>query len=243
MVGVTGSGLNVVYPPENKALFDEVTACGAIISEYPPNTPALKKHFPARNRLISGISVGVAVIEAPRRSGALITAARALEQGRDVFTLPGNVGAYNCEGSNALLRDGAIPILSASDIIGEYIEIFPGKITAEFCGEKKQDTGNFDAARYGGTKDSHAGKQRIVKKEIDNTSSVDYIDSERIIETLMGDEQIVAGAIGSDCVHIDKIIQTTCLSPGQVLTAITMLEIRGCVIQSGGKFYSLTNPQ
>jgi len=127
VLGVIGSGHDIIYPRENKNLFEEVKCTGAIISEYPPGTPALRNHFPARNRIISGLSLGVAVIEAPKQSGALITAARALEQGRDVFTVPGNVGAISCEGSNALLREGAIPILSANDIISEYEELFPEK--------------------------------------------------------------------------------------------------------------------
>ena len=88
VLGVIGSGLDVCYPPENKILFHDVAAVGAIISEYPPGTDAARVHFPARNRILSGVSVGVTVIEAPKKSGALITAARALEQGRDVFALP-----------------------------------------------------------------------------------------------------------------------------------------------------------
>ena len=133
VVGVIGSGLDVVYPPENRALFDDVAAKGAILSEYPPGTTALPAHFPARNRILSGISLGVAVIEAPKKSGALITAARALEQGRDVFSLPGNVDARSCEGSNALLREGAIPFLSAEDIISEYADLYPVEVS-----EKKE---------------------------------------------------------------------------------------------------------
>jgi len=127
VLGVIGSGLDIIYPRENKTLFEDVINSGAIISEYPPGTPALRIHFPARNRIISGLSLGVAVIEAPKQSGALITASRALEQGRDVFTVPGNVNAKSCEGSNALLREGAIPVLSAEDIISEYKDLLPEK--------------------------------------------------------------------------------------------------------------------
>ena len=144
VIGVVGSGLDIVYPPENKALFDAVACHGAIISEYPPGTPAVRAHFPARNRILSGISLGVAVIEAPRRSGALITASKALEQGRDVFTLPGNVDARSCEGSNALLREGAIPILSGEDIISEYADLFPEKISP--IAQEEAQTRNPEAA-------------------------------------------------------------------------------------------------
>ncbi|MCL2628127.1 MAG: DNA-processing protein DprA [Oscillospiraceae bacterium] len=126
MIGVIGTGVDIAYPAQNKALYKEVLKSGAIVSEYPPGTPVLPGHFPARNRIISGLSNGVAVIEAPVKSGALITAERALEQGRDVFSLPGNVDALACIGSNKLLRDGAIPFLSADDIIDEYKDLFDG---------------------------------------------------------------------------------------------------------------------
>jgi DNA processing protein len=97
VVGVVGSGLDIVYPPENKKLFDDVAAVGAIVSEYPPGSPAAPGHFPQRNRVMSGLSGGVTVIEAPEKSGALITATHALEQGRDVFAIPGNVDSPACK--------------------------------------------------------------------------------------------------------------------------------------------------
>ncbi|MCL2079378.1 MAG: DNA-processing protein DprA [Oscillospiraceae bacterium] len=123
-IAVVGTGLDTVYPAENKPLFNEILKNGAVISEYPPGTKGDPFHFPLRNRIISGISVGVAVIEAPLKSGALITAQRAVEQGRDVFVLPGNVDSPACMGSNKLLRVGAIPFLTAFDIIDEYKDLF-----------------------------------------------------------------------------------------------------------------------
>ena len=119
-VGVIGCGIDKVFPASNREIYKDVASKGAVVSEYPPGTPAVPGHFPSRNRIISGLSNGVAVIEAPERSGALITAQRALEEGRDVFVLPGNVDAATCVGSNKLLRDGAIPFMSADDIIDEY---------------------------------------------------------------------------------------------------------------------------
>ena len=124
VVGVVGCGVDIVYPPRNKTLFENVSAHGAIISEYPFGTEARPEFFPPRNRIISGLSLGVAVIEAPLKSGALITAQRALEQSRDIFVLPGNVDARACAGSNKLLREGAIPFMTAEDIIDEYVDLF-----------------------------------------------------------------------------------------------------------------------
>ena len=125
VVGVVGSGLDIVYPPENGALFDDVASLGAIVSEYPPGVPVAGEHFPQRNRLMSGLSVGVVVVEAPLRSGALITASHALEQGRDVYALPGNVDSPACEGSNRLLREGAVLVTTGKEVAEEYTVAFP----------------------------------------------------------------------------------------------------------------------
>ena len=210
VIGVIGSGLDVVYPPENEDLFAEVVSSGAILSEYPPGALAKAVHFPARNRIISGVSLGVAVIEAPKKSGALITAARALEQGRDVFALPGNIDARNCEGSNLLLREGAIPILSAEDIISEYEDIFPESILKD-----------------------GAGARDPVKKEIDNTPEVEYIDLGKILGDLAGDERLAAEAIGDGPKRADEIIECSGLTAQQALAALTMLEIKGYVVRLG----------
>ena len=260
VIGVIGSGINVIYPPENKMLFDDVASKGAILSEYPPGTSAIPGHFPARNRILSGLSLGVAVIEAPKKSGALITAARALEQSRDVFALPGNVDARSCEGSNALLREGAIPFLSADDIINEYIELFPDKIgrfnertetdspPSSQLSRKSSADGGVPRDFTSGSDSGYAGAERTNdrtdrKKEIDNKPEVEYIDFDKILSILNGDEKTVAETIGTATLHIDEIIIRSELPAQQVLTAVTMLEIKGCAARGNGNYFSLTNPE
>jgi DNA processing protein len=108
-----------VYPPEHEALACEIAASGLVVSEYPPGTAPLPFHFPQRNRLISGMSRATVVIEAHERSGSLITAACALEQGRDVMAVPGNVLSGRSRGAHALIRDGAKIVESADDIVEE----------------------------------------------------------------------------------------------------------------------------
>lgn len=118
---VAAFGLDYVYPPENKSLFEKVISSGgAIISEYPLGTAPLGRQFPARNRIIAGLSYGVVVIEATKRSGALITVDFALEEGRDVFSVPGSIYSVSSEGTNELLRKGAICVTTGDDIIIEY---------------------------------------------------------------------------------------------------------------------------
>jgi DNA processing protein len=120
-LAVLGSGLDQIYPPEHAGLADEVAAHGAVLSEFPLGTPPLRLHFPRRNRIISGLSLGVIVVEAGVGSGALITAHHALEQGRDVFAVPGRVHARYSEGCNRLIKAGAKLVESWEDVLSELV--------------------------------------------------------------------------------------------------------------------------
>lgn len=120
-VAVTACGLDVVYPPENRRLFEEICRSGgAVITEFPPGTPPLGRQFPARNRIIAGMSAGILVTEAARRSGSLITADFALEEGRDVFAVPGSIWSAMSTGTNGLIRSGAFCAVSAASVLEEY---------------------------------------------------------------------------------------------------------------------------
>jgi DNA processing protein len=116
-VAVLGCGADVAYPPEHAELREEILSRGALYSEYPPGSPPLAHRFPARNRIVSGLCSGVVVAEARERSGALITARLALEQGREVMVVPGNPWFSHTAGSNRLLREGAAPVCSACDVL------------------------------------------------------------------------------------------------------------------------------
>ena len=118
-IAVMGSGFNHIYPPENQGLAAQIAKSGAVISEFPMDTKPLAQNFPRRNRLISGLSLGVLVTEAARNSGALITVDFALEQGRDVFALPGRIDACGSMGTNELLKQGAKLVTCSEDILTE----------------------------------------------------------------------------------------------------------------------------
>lgn len=116
-VAVLGCGADILYPPESRRLRDRILERGGLLSEFPPGTPPLRHHFPMRNRLISGMARGVVVVEAPERSGALITARIALDQGREVMAVPGSPLFPHTAGSNRLLREGATPVTGAEEVL------------------------------------------------------------------------------------------------------------------------------
>ncbi len=131
-LAVLGSGIddNSIYPYSHKSLAERIIKNGALISEYEPGTPGLKHHFPERNRIVAGLSVGILIVEAQKRSGSLITAKLALEQGKDIFAIPGPIFSKMSEGTNKLIQQGAKLAMTPNDIL-EELEIAGVKIKKE----------------------------------------------------------------------------------------------------------------
>lgn len=226
---VLGCGLDVVYPPENRALYEDVAENGLLLSEYPPGTRPLAHHFPVRNRIISGLSLGVVVVEGRAASGALITARHALEQGRDVFAVPGNIDSPMSVGPNRLLRDGAIPLLSGEDVAREYIHLYPHRIKSPSV----RDT----PVREETAKAAPAPPPGEEKKEVDKSRTKAYIDLQEHPGEFTEDELAILRVLGDRKLHADEMIAMTGLPAGRVLSVLTILQLRELVEQYPGKFF------
>lgn len=227
-VAVLGCGVEVTYPTTNRALFTRIQANGCLISEYLPTEKPKRWYFPARNRIISGLSDGVLVVEAPEKSGALITANDAAEQGRDVFVVPGNIDNKACAGSNNLLREGAIAVFSGWDILREYENRYA---TVRFRQEKIPPEPTFPAQ-------TEAPKPTDDKKVIDKEPAKTYSESENITG-LSETEKAVVACLSRMPRPVDEVIADTGLQAAAVLSALTMLTLKGVVANHPGKLVSL----
>ncbi|MBQ5568581.1 MAG: DNA-processing protein DprA [Oscillospiraceae bacterium] len=241
VVGVLGCGIDVVYPPSNERLFWDVKHFGALVSEYPPGVQPDRGHFPARNRIMSGLSLGVVVAEAPERSGALITASMALEQGKDVFAVPGNVDASSCRGSNNLLKEGAQPVTCGRDIMEVYSARFPDRFVEARKLNKLDERGvEILAERELGeiSAKEKVFKRKTPKKAIDKEKSEDYINVSVRPEGLSPDEEKILEVMSGRTMHVDDIIEVSGIGASKVLATLTLLEIAGVVKQEPGKRFT-----
>lgn len=237
VVGVLGCGADIVYPAANRALFADVEQRGCLLTEFPPGTPPIGWNFPRRNRIISGLSCGVLVVEAPEKSGALITARQAADQGRDVFVVPGNIDVESCRGSNALLRDGAIAVSSGWDILSEYQAQFPDKIRKN-TRPSVQTVYPDEIEQAQQEKPLKVAQKPKMPKEKRRRAAEKTEQSDarpQPMPTLSAEEEQIVALLRQNVTLVDDIMAQTELSAGQVLACLTLLEIKGVLKRLPGK--------
>ena len=260
-VAVLGCGIARTYPKEHSKLKKIILKKGAVISEYPPFEAPNAFNFPKRNRIISGLSGGVVIVEGSERSGALITAAKAISQGRELFALPGNVGSTTAEGPNELIKNGANVVLSSEDVINHYDFLYHDVINYREYSKARKEPVNCDRA----LKKCGIGAAYFKKKEeqsaMTDAPEVMFVNNDGF-ETKESAEKKLAGEQTErrddsaklldglddtskkvfELMPLDKSVSPDALTAhgmdiGEVITALTMLEISGLVSSLPGGLY------
>lgn len=255
-IAVFGCGIDRCYPSENRELMDEITLRGAIMTEFAPGTPPTGSNFPIRNRIISGLSQGTVVIEADRKSGALITARTALMQGRDIYALPGKIGEKNSLGTNRLIKEGAKIIIEADDILMEYQHLYPSQIRLGTLHHAKHEYAASHSRRNkmptdertksaGGKKDSSIADDFFEKRV--SVSSSPLPDAQKTsrktpdIADLPENQRKIYEELMAAGRTADELSTAFALPVGEVMAALTLLEIGGYIKALPGGLYVRTD--
>jgi len=223
-VGVLGCGVDVVYPRSNRSLYDRTEEKGCLLSEYPPGSKPERWHFPQRNRILSGIANAVLVVEAPEASGALITARYAMEQGKDVFAVPGNIDSESCAGCNILLQEGAAAACTGWDVLRDYAPQYPEVVARRaviFTDPEPL------IAKEAQEKDD--------KKDIDNPAPTPYSVINEQLSQLTEEEQAVMACLTQEPRPVDEIIAQLGEPAGKILSLLTKLSLRKLVVNHPGR--------
>jgi DNA processing protein len=235
-VAFLGCGLSFDYLKENASLRRAITKYGAVVSEFAPFTPASRTTFPIRNRLISGITLGTLVIEAGIKSGSLITANFALEQGKDVFAVPGDIVRSSFDGANHLIKNGAKPVFSAMDILSEYEYLYGDLI--DFS-KAETSLSQIPYVEYRkGKKETAVTKQPVMEKKLVK-EEVKKEKKKELDNSFSDEAKKVYSVLSGEPTHVDDILRQTALKMSDVLSALTELELMGEVEGVEGKKYKV----
>ena len=217
---VLGCGVDVVYPPENRSLYEDIAMAGVLISEYPPGSGPEPWHFPERNRIISGLTLGTLIIEAGEKSGTLITARHAYEQGRDLFAIPGAINAPMSTGTNALIRDDYAKLVTcAADVLCEYENYRAIKLPEP-------------------SREPAVGDLPEPEPKLAPLKEAAVFDKTKIKELPELHQKILL-FLGDKPKHIDDIIEETGLEPSRANAEITMLLLEDFIEELAGRRYKL----
>ena len=232
VVSVLAGGADRVFPRENRRLYEDVAAAGALISEYPPGTAHKGDHFNPRNRILSGLCLGVLAVECEPQGGTMLTVNHALEQGREVYAVPIGLDEGSARGTNALIRDGKAKLVErADDILEDFAGLFPTKLAgtaplplevarARLSPPEDRATKNIPQA-------AQASGREVVPRGQQKSRFTD-------------DELAILAASAQDALVVDELVERTQIPAKRVLSALTMLQLQGAIEeQPGRRFYAL----
>ena len=234
-IAVMGNGLSVIYPAENRDIVKKIEASGALVSEFPIGVTPKPNNFPRRNRIISGLTLGTVVVEASNRSGALITARLAAEQGREVFAVPGEIFSELSAGTHRLINNGAKLINTVDDLFNELPRYALNQLRSSTPTSLVPDIETESSAEPSVEKDSSKLAASQPPAEVQQpVPSIPPPD-------LTPDEKVVFDAIEVPSSHIDTIVRATQLPINQVSSVLLMLELKGIIQQLPGKQFTKSN--
>jgi DNA processing protein len=259
---VLGCGVDVPYPRQNEKLMEQISHHGCVLSQYPMGTKPVRGNFPYRNRIISGISLGTLIVEAPIRSGALITARQAAEQGREVFAIPGPIGSAASEGPHALIRDGAKLVETVEDILIELdlpseFRVAPTRLRrpeTEPAQSAPTQTLAAPTQTYAEPATRGGEPQRAARRDTPSppkaaptppsqpspsSQPASPAPAAAAVQTPSETERRVLDVLQADGAHVDEIATASRLSIAEALSSLTMLELKGLVRQFSGKRFAL----
>lgn len=233
-IAVLAGGLDQMSPISNMPLFEKVLENGCVLSEDPPGTRIYRTSFLRRNRIISGISKAILVVEAPKVSGALNTARWANDQGRDVFAVPGNIDMESCAGSNLLIGDIARPAMDGWMILQEYAPYYPDTIKKTEITMDEQTLQMLVTAP-----EKSSGPEKAHKKIVDKEQKCPYSVMEKPLPALSDQEKAVAALLTEQPVSMDSLLDRLDLPPAEVMNIVTRLTVKGVAQSHPGNFVSL----
>ncbi|MBR4242212.1 MAG: DNA-processing protein DprA, partial [Eubacterium sp.] len=230
---VLGCGFGSQYLMENEELRTKIKESGgALISEFPPKTPAVKYNFPMRNRIISALTLGTLVVEAGEKSGSLITASYATEQNRDIFAIPASIFDSKFLGTNLLINDGAIVATSPAVIIQQYAKDFESLDESKILGVK-------ELAKLGDDYKKITPKEDQISFDNMPRDRVKRIDLSNKSLKLPPSEKAVFDVLEEELKTVEEIAQSANLTPGEVLASLTLLEMKGLIVSASGQRYKI----
>ena len=234
VVSVLGGGVDVPYPYENRYLYEDVAAAGALISEYPPGTRHDGFHFPRRNRILSGLALGVLAVECELHSGTMSTVRHAMDQDRDIYAVPGAINAPMSEGTNRLIQQGAKLVTRGEDILEEYRSRFPGRLGRREPLSPQAEQQRLEDMEREETAEPARQEAPVAEKR----PPLERVSRTEQAERFTDDQLAILRALGEESRSAEELVEQTGIPARRILSALTMLQVDRVVEEGAGRRFS-----